>query len=83
MVPRLTGAAWASLGRVAERRKRGEPEPSPEEVAERYAPSVSNRQVGACSELTANGRSASAACRLIQSLAMDVVRRAPLVKRSD
>jgi hypothetical protein len=33
----LTGAAWASLGRVAERRKRGEPEPSPEEVAERRA----------------------------------------------
>lgn len=48
MVPSLTGAAWASLGRVTERRKRGEPEPSPEEVAERYAPSVSNRQVGAC-----------------------------------
>ena len=35
MVPSLTGAAWASLGRVAERRKHGEPEPSPEEVAER------------------------------------------------
>src|SRR6516225_3190631 len=48
MVPSLTGAAWASLGRVTERRKRGEPEHSPEEVAERYAPSVSNRQVGAC-----------------------------------
>ena len=47
-LPSLTGAAWASLGRVAERRKGGEPEPSPEEVAERYAPSVSNRQVGAC-----------------------------------
>src|SRR5262249_7984800 len=35
------------------------------------------------SELTANGRSASAACRLIQSLVMDVVGRAPLVKRSE
>jgi len=37
MVPCLTGAAWASLGRVVARRKRGEPEPSPEEVAERRA----------------------------------------------
>ena len=35
MVPSLTGAAWASLGRVAEREKRGEPEPTAEEVAER------------------------------------------------
>jgi hypothetical protein len=48
MVPSLTGAAWASFGRVTERWKRGEPEHSPEEVAERYAPPVSNRQVGAC-----------------------------------
>ena len=30
MVPSLTGAAWASLGRVTESRKRGEPEHSPE-----------------------------------------------------
>jgi len=35
MVPSPSGAAWASLGPVTERRKRGEPEPSPEEVAER------------------------------------------------
>jgi len=35
MVPSLTGAAWASLGRVAEREKRGEPEPTAEEAAER------------------------------------------------
>ena len=35
MVPNLTGAAWASLGRVAEREKRGEPEPTAEEAAER------------------------------------------------
>ena len=37
MVPSLTGAAWASLGRVDERRKRGESEPTPEEIAERRA----------------------------------------------
>jgi hypothetical protein len=37
MVPQLTGAAWASLGRVIARKKRGEPDPSPEEVAERRA----------------------------------------------
>jgi len=35
------------------------------------------------SELTANGRSASAACRLIQGLAMDVVGRALPVERRD
>jgi len=35
MAPSLTGEGWAMLGRVTERRKRDEPEPSPEAVAER------------------------------------------------
>jgi len=35
MAPSLTGEGWAMLGRVTEHGKHGEPEPSPEEVAER------------------------------------------------
>src|SRR5262249_37665573 len=33
MAPSLTGEGWAMLGRVTERRKGGEPDPSPEEVS--------------------------------------------------
>jgi len=35
MLPSLTGEGWRMMARVVDRKKRGEPEPTAEEVAER------------------------------------------------
>ena len=51
VLPSLTGEGWAMLGRVTERRMRGEPEPSPEKVVERRKIPAERTWVQTCSPI--------------------------------